>query len=137
MKRNEPVSHIMTKAPATIQVGQRPSEARQILSEGGFHHLPVTDGDALVGMLSVADIMKVTYSFGQDARGIDALLDDTHSIEKLMTPEPVKMAPRDSIRKAFELLSDGTYHAVPVTEGKRLVGIVTSTDLLRYTLDQY
>lgn len=137
MKRNEPVSHIMTAAPATIQVGQRPSEARRILTEGGFHHLPVLDGETLVGMISVADIMKVTYSFGQDNRGIDALLDDTHTVEKLMTPDPMSIGPRDSVRKAFELLAEGTFHALPITEGNKLVGIVTSTDLLRYTLDQY
>lgn len=137
MKRNEPVSHVMTAAPKTVHVHQKLSEVQAMLAEGGFHHVPVVSGSKLVGLLSSADIMKVTYSYGQDARMTSAVLDDTHSVEELMTSDVDTIGPKDTIREAFALLSKGTYHALPVVEDGELVGIVTSTDLLRYTLDQY
>ncbi|MHA1571775.1 MAG: CBS domain-containing protein, partial [Alphaproteobacteria bacterium] len=42
------------------------------------------------------------------------------------------------IRSAAELLSDGTRHSLPVVNGDgELVGIVTTTDLVKYLLAQY
>ncbi|MCA9647487.1 MAG: CBS domain-containing protein, partial [Myxococcales bacterium] len=44
----------------------------------------------------------------------------------------------DSVRDAAGELAGGSFHALPVVDGEnRLQGIVTSTDLVRYLLDQY
>ena len=44
----------------------------------------------------------------------------------------------DTVRQAAELLVEGSYHCVPIVEGDdTLVGIVTSSDVIRYLLDQY
>ncbi len=41
-----------------------------------------------------------------------------------------------SIRKAAELLSTGSFHALPVVDGEgRLLGMVTSTDIARFVRD--
>lgn len=137
MKRNEPVSHIMTKNPIAAHLGQKLSEVRDAFDKHGFHHVPVVSGGKLIGLLSSADIMRVTYDYGTDARMSGAVLDNTHSIDELMTKDIVTMSSKEAIRKAFEILSEGAYHAVPVVDDGILVGIVTSTDLIRYTLAQY
>lgn len=137
MKRNEPVSKIMTTAPKSVHLKQKLSDAHQLILDHGFHHVPVVSGDKLVGLLSSADIMRVTYDYGQDSRNRTAVLDDTHSIEELMTTEVTTMRSNQPIRSAFEVLSEGRFHAVPVVDDDHLVGIVTSTDLLRYALEQY
>jgi len=137
MRRNEPINHIMTKNPYVAHIGQKPSEVREAMTNGGFHHVPVTNGGKLVGMLTSTDLLRATYEVGQDDRMNDAVLDHTRSIEDLMEAEVQSVGPKDSIRSAFEILADGRFHALPVIEDDALVGIVTTTDLLKYTLDQY
>jgi CBS domain-containing protein len=75
--------------------------------------------------------------FSQDERAVDAALDHSVSVETLMTSDPVTVGTEDNIRKAAEILGEGTFHAVPVVDGKKPIGIVTSTDLIRYLLEQY
>lgn len=137
MKRNEPVSHIMTKNPYTAHLGQPPSEVRDAFQRGGFHHVPVTKGGKLVGIVTSTDLLRATYEVGTDDRMNDAVLDHTRSIEDLMVADVTTLGPKDTIRNAFEVLAEGRFHAIPIVEDDVLVGIVTTTDLLRYTLDQY
>ena len=61
MKRNQPVSKIMTPDPIAIQLGQRISEARKAMTDGHFHHVPIVDGKKLVGILSSTDILRASY----------------------------------------------------------------------------
>lgn len=136
MKRNEPVSTIMTRSLLTVDLSRKPSDVRKLLEENQVHHLPVVSGDELMGMISVFDLMKVTFGAPgeQDPRALDAMIDHSYTIESFMTRGTVTVQASDTIRRAAELLSEGRYHALPVLEGKKLVGIVTSTDLIRYLL---
>ena len=59
------------------------------------------------------------------------------SIDRIMTINPVVIGPGDSAAKARELLETSAIHHLPVVENGRLVGIVSSADLLKlYVLDQ-
>ena len=53
-----PVIEWMTKGPTTTTPGTPVREALRVMVEGGFRHLPVTDGEAVVGILSMRDIAK-------------------------------------------------------------------------------
>jgi len=53
-----PVIEWMTKRPTTTTPGTPVREALRVMVEGGFRHLPVTDGEAVVGILSMRDIAK-------------------------------------------------------------------------------
>ncbi|MCP5558558.1 MAG: CBS domain-containing protein [Verrucomicrobiaceae bacterium] len=136
MKRNEPVTHVMTKDPVTLHHGDPISKARQLMREHGVHHLPVVSGSDLVGMLSLTDVLRISFgdAFQADERAVDATLDHTVTLEQVMKKDPVSVSKNGSVRDAAELLANGDFHAVPVVEGKQLVGIVTSTDLIRYLL---
>ncbi len=137
MKRNVPVSTIMTANPFTVHHGQTLSEVHKAISTGGFHHVPVVSGSKLVGMLSSTDLLRVTYDYGQDDRMKDAVLDDTHTIEGLMVTDVKTLSSDQPIRTAFEVLAEGRFHALPIVDDGALVGIVTTTDLLQYALEQY
>lgn len=137
MKRNEPVSHIMTKNPKTVHVGQKLSEVRELLIQGGFHHMPVVNGKKLVGIISATDILRVSYDYDADTRGNDAVLDHTRTITDVMQAEPMTLGATASIRSAAQVFSKNWFHALPVVEDEELVGIVTTTDLMQYLLDQY
>lgn len=139
MKRNEPVTHIMSTHLITVHHGDPISKVRQIIQEYGVHHVPVVSGDQLVGIISHSDILRVSFgdAFNADQRSVDATLDHTMTIEQLMHKKPATLTEQSTIREASELLSKGEYHSLPVVSGGKLVGMVTSTDLIRYLSQQF
>jgi len=68
MRKNQPVSHLMTRDPVTLHLGQKPSEMQSIFAANRFHHLlsageyhalPVTDGDGkLKGIVTSTDLIR-------------------------------------------------------------------------------
>jgi CBS domain-containing protein len=131
MKKNESISRIMSSDLTTIDHTEPVSKARQLLEAGDRHHLPVVHGEELVGILSSNDVLRVTFGdFGnQDGRSLDAILDHTYKLSDLANNEPVSIQVTATVRDAA--------HSLPVVDGKKLVGLVTSTDLIQYLVDQY
>lgn len=139
MKRNESITYLMTKDPVTVHHGQKLSEVRQLFLEHGIHHLPVVSGKRLIGMISATDMMRLSLSaYGGDERTMDAMLDHQFSIEQVMSKHLTTIEAKRTIREAAEQLRSGKFHAVPVVDDAGdLAGIVTTTDVIGYLLDQY
>lgn len=53
------VADYMTRNPETLEPDESTEHAAVLMIHGGFRHLPVTDGDEVVGMLSIRDLMRV------------------------------------------------------------------------------
>lgn len=53
-----PVVEWMTKRPTTVPPDTPVKEALRIMVDGGFRHLPVLQGDVVVGMVSMRDIAR-------------------------------------------------------------------------------
>lgn len=131
MRRNEKVSKWMTKAVKTVQVGQKLSDVSAAMQQGGFHHMPVVEGNRLVGILSSTDLLRVSYAYGVDPRQTTAVLDDTVTVAELMN-DPITVGAQAPLRDAVDLLADGRFHAVPVVDDQQhIVGIFTTTDAMR------
>lgn len=138
MKRNESISKIMTSEVQTVHVGQKLSEVRRQLADNAYHHVPVVSGKQLVGMISATDMLRLSLAvYGVDERALDAMLDSQHTIESVMTKELTTLSVKDTVRHAAEVLGEGRFHSLPVVEDGDLVGLVTTTDLIRYLLAQY
>jgi len=54
-----------------------------------------------------------------------------------MAKKLVTVSPETTIKQVAEILATKEFHALPVVEGKLLVGIVTTTDIIKYLIDQY
>ena len=139
MKKNESIEKVLTHDVVTVHAGQKVSDVRKLCVQHGFHHVPVVSGKTLVGLISSADILGITVDgVGSDERSMDAYIDHQFSIEKLMTTDLKTLSPKSTVKDAAEALSDGSIHAVPVTNADdELVGLVTSTDLIRFLKDQF
>ena len=139
MKKKESVYQIASTALITIQVGQKLSEARKLMQVNQIHHVPVVNGTKLVGLLSAVDLASLSLtSFGSDERANDALLDNQFSVEDVMSKNMVTIKPTTSVREAAEMLAEGHFHSLPIVDkSDNLLGLVTSTDLIRYLLSQY
>lgn len=133
MNLHMPIKQVMTPAPVSVEANAPISTVRLLLRHHPFHHLPVTSGGRLVGILSSADLASYALdAWVPDAATADAHLDACFKLESIMTPEPETISPETSVRQAADLLSSGQYHSLPVVDTEqRLLGIVTSTDLLR------
>lgn len=128
----------MARNPESVHEKQRASEVRKAMAERGVHHIPVVSGSRFIGLITANDLLRVSWGDTnvQDARTIDALL-DTLSIRDVMNEDVITIAHDATVREAAEKLAQGSYHSLPVVDGEDLVGIVTSTDLIRYLVEQY
>ena len=52
----------MTTDPDTIEPGETIQHAATLMMHGGFRHLPVMEGDAVVGILSIRDLMAIALA---------------------------------------------------------------------------
>lgn len=128
----------MSTSLQTVQEGEAVSKLRSIFESDSIHHIPVTSGAKLVGIVSWNDYMRISFGeFGnQDGRELDEILDHTYKMNDVMNINPVTIAKSATIRDAARVLGSSNFHALPVVDGDDLVGIVTSTDLIRYLADQ-
>ena len=130
------IAEIMSVDLVTVTEEQRLSHVRQLMSEHKIHHVPVVRDGACIGLISSTDLMRVNWGdlYSQTEAVTDALL-DTVSIRDAMQ-EDLRVIHRDtSVVEAARLFADGMYHSLPVVDDDdRLVGMLTTTDLLRYLL---
>jgi CBS domain-containing protein len=63
-----PVSGSMTHHPDTIEADENAGQAGALMIHGGFRHLPVVEGETVVGMISIRDLIRLSVD-DEAARG--------------------------------------------------------------------
>jgi CBS domain-containing protein len=53
------VSDWMTRDPETMEPDETTRQAAVLMIHGGFRHMPIVEGDEVVGMLSIRDLMRI------------------------------------------------------------------------------
>jgi CBS domain-containing protein len=139
MKKNETITNIMKSDMTTITLMNTLSQVRAIFLELDAHHLPVVEGKKLIGLLSYTDLQRIDSGelYKQDPKKADVLLDNLSSIKETMTKGLTTLTSQATVRDATEVLANSHFHSIPILENDELVGIITSTDLLRYYLKRY
>lgn len=139
MKKNESINAILTRDVISVHTGQKLSEVNQIFKTHPIHHMPVLDGSKPVGMISTNDIFKLIFNVdGTDDRMADAMLDHQFSISDVMQTDIQTLTAKSTVKDAAIMLKDSSLHsALVVDEAGKLAGIVTTTDLIAYLLEQF
>ncbi|MFD1293345.1 CBS domain-containing protein [Lutibacter holmesii] len=139
MKNLEPVSKIMTTELITLGLSDDLYRAEKLFKKHHIRHIPIVEKEHIIGMLSYSDLKRISFLDSYDAREveIDNAIYDILSIYQLMVKNPVQVSSSVSIKVVAEILATNEFHALPVVENNILVGIVTTTDLLKYLLKQY
>jgi len=126
------VRDIMQTHPVSATLETRLPHLLRLLQRRGFRHLPVVDGGRLVGIISDRDLKQSMISAASMAEGRerDRLLDEL-TAGQIMARAVVTIGPTIGVDEAARLMATRKISALPVTEGDRLVGIVTETDVLQ------
>lgn len=139
MKKRVPVTEIMTKNVLTLSIKDNLEDAEELFKKNKIRHVPITAGKRILGMLSYTDLMRISFAdaVGDDEHDVDTTVYNMFSIEQVMAKDVVSVTSKTTIQEVAEFLSKKEFHALPVVENDELVGIVTTTDLITYLLEQY
>ena len=125
----------MTANPITVGPFETMDVAEGLFEKHGIHHLPVVENGRLVGVVSQTDLLKITRQLFGDALETQKNTQVKQSItaQGLMSKITLCVAPDSTLGEVLRMFRGGRFHSLPVIEGpeKRLVGIVTTVDLLR------
>lgn len=142
------VADIMTRDVVSIKGTATVREMANIFDKKRFGTLPIIDeAGNLTGVVSASDLIEqdrplhiptvislfdwVITLGGENSlqRDLDKITAQTAS--ELAAPDVVTLNPSDSLSSVAEIMSSKKLHALPVVEGKKLVGMVSRIDIIR------
>ena len=137
MKNNVPVSQVMTKNILRLNFTDDLATAEKIFKKNHIRHLPVVDKGSIVGMISSNDLLRISFAdaVGPDGQEIESSVYDMFSIEQIMTSKVISIPSSTSLEDTARLFLKHEFHALPVVDNDKLVGIVTTTDVIRFFLE--
>jgi acetoin utilization protein AcuB len=111
------IQDVMKRPVESIETSQSVATAIEKMRRSRIHHLVVTRDGAAVGVLSEGDVRALE-------------LPAHRTVDEVMTAPVVFATPEMTLRKAANLLRGRTIGCLPVLQDGRVVGIVTTSDLL-------
>jgi acetoin utilization protein AcuB len=117
------VRQYMTPSPCTVPRNQSLSIAQRIMREHGIRHLPVLDGEAVIGVLSEHDALLVESLPGSNPTDV--------RVEEAMASDPYCVTPDTPIAEVALVLRERRIGSAIVIEEERVVGVFTTMDALR------
>jgi acetoin utilization protein AcuB len=117
------VGERMIQDPVSVTPQDTLATARAKMQAGGFRQLPVVEDGKLVGIVTDRDIrwnrkqMMIT------------------KVNAAMTKDLVTVTPETSLEEAAQVILQHKIGGLPVVQGEKLVGIITTTDILKAFLD--
>lgn len=148
---------LMTTAVETTRRQTPLVEFDRTLLALGISGMPVTDdAGTIVGVVSRADIVRAlsgaeaeaeaVLAYYRDVAGAQATRGDvsrmageraaSQCVQDVMSREVIAVRPDQPVHEVARLLAERRVHRVLVTEGGRLVGLVTSLDIVRAVADR-
>jgi CBS domain-containing membrane protein len=139
MKENVPVSIIMTKNIIKLNLSDDLTKAEALFKKHKIRHIPVVNKHKIVGLISYTDLLRVSYADAVDdaAEDVESIVFNMFTVMQVMAKDIVVISPETTIKEAAEILAENEFHALPVCYNDLLIGMVTTTDLIKYLLEQY
>jgi acetoin utilization protein AcuB len=117
------VRHAMTANPITISPQDTLATARENMTNGKFRRLPVVQDDTLVGILTDRDILRFLGS------------EERTRIDGAMTESPLTISPNTPVEEVVRLMRKHQFSGLPVVENGKVVGIITTSDIMQAFLE--
>ncbi|SNZ00340.1 CBS domain-containing protein [Flagellimonas pacifica] len=139
MKKRVPISEIMTSELVTLTTTDDLVTAEELFKKHNIRHIPVVTGESVIGMLSYTDLLRISFADAVDEteESVDTMVYNMFTISQVMARDVISVSSDTTIKEVAHFLSKKEFHALPVVDDGKLVGIVTTTDLINYLLDLY
>jgi acetoin utilization protein AcuB len=126
------VRDFMTTEVTSLQETDTLLDARMVFVRSSFRHLPVLRDKQVVGVVTEHDVRQFGPSLmsGVSPEEYNRLLETT-PVSRAMTRDPVTVRPDQPVFEAANLLHTRRFGCLPVVENGELVGIISTTDMLR------
>lgn len=112
----------------TIQPTNSIAHAAELMRRHQIRHLPVTNArHELLGLIGLTELQSASSIFHPDT----FLTDQQNPVSSIMQRNPMTAHPLDFIEDAAVLFYEYRLSCLPIVRGRRLVGLITETDLLR------
>lgn len=73
----------------------------------------------------------------EEEQDVDTVVYNMFTIEQVMAKNLVSVTSNSTIKEVAEILSKKEFHALPIVDDNKLVGIVTTTDLINFLIEQF
>lgn len=113
------IRRLMSSSPVTVAPQDTVGDARLLMERGNFRRLPVLDGERLAGIITDRDILRRVGNL------------DSIKVSAVMTPDPIVVTPEMTVKDTIQLMLSHRFSGLPVIESGKVVGIVTTTDVLK------
>jgi acetoin utilization protein AcuB len=131
MNNSMNVSKYMTQKLITATPDMSVKQAFLLMRTHRVRHIPVVEGETLVGIISDRDLRRPRWAETLDDWTTYYNIDETHTVADVMTRTPETVKASDDIRKAVKIFREQRYGALPVlNRDQELVGILSAQDLL-------
>ena len=127
------VASVMAKDFVSVAAKDQLDFVDDVMNLGRIRHMPVLDGDQLIGVVSQRDLLATSLSRALDFEaGQRRNFMRSVVVEEVMTHQPITVGPDATLRDAGRLMLAHRIGCLPVVDDSgRMVGLVTETDLLR------
>lgn len=128
------VRDLMSGAPETVSPDANLRDVLLRMNRQGFRHLPVVGDGRLVGIVTDRDVRLAVDSpvVEEDAPFTRQEALECVQVFDCMTPDPQCVTSDMPLYEAADLLSLNKFGAMPVVDGGKLVGMLSTTDFLKH-----
>jgi len=117
------VAEYMYSKPDTLTPGQSTSEAGDLCRRNDLRHLAITDGGAIVGLVSELELCHELdgHTLGED-----------RPLSHVMVTDVVTIGPNDDLAAAADSMLAHRVSALPVVEDREFVGLLTNEAIIQH-----
>jgi len=102
------------------------------MREHRIRHMPVLDDhDQLAGLVSDRDLRRPDFVDPDPNQTRPFILDNSVPLSEAMTPQVATISPDDNIESVLGHFIERHYGALPVVEGNKVIGILSTIDIMR------
>jgi acetoin utilization protein AcuB len=114
------VGQIMSTQIVAISPDKRVGQALKLMQKHQIRHLPVLEGEHMVGWITSRDLREVLLA---------SMLEEI-KVRDVMVQAPLSVTPDTEVEEAARLIHEHKIGGMPVMEGDKLVGVITMMDLI-------
>jgi CBS domain-containing protein len=135
MKLSDPISKIMKTDVVTLTPGDSMSDVADVFDRKHIHHIPISEGEKLVGLVSKSDFNFFRHDVtDKESADLEMKRLKSQEIGQLMHKNLKTLRPEDSVESALKIFRENYFHAIPISLEGQLKGILTPLDIIEHLI---